>query len=168
MMPLALKYDPVFDIQQDLDRIRTAVQQGHSGGASAGTLLFPTSRAYIVTDKFKPVAIFDKLGPAFGTMLKLSLVSCPNDIDNPQASLYMDTLNTLRRIIHTRGFKCPYTVAVFIADSVCFHFKIPVEALLVFCDRLRDHDIIDREIWEILYDVGLDEPELDSDGDSVL
>jgi len=165
MKPLMLKHDPVFDIQQDLARIRSAVSDQHNASGSADTLLFPTSRAYIVTDKFVPVAIFDKLGPAFGALLKLSLVDIPSDIDNPKGSLYLDTLDMLRRIIHSRGVKCPYTVAVFIADSVCFHFKIPVEALIVFCDRLKDHDIIDREIWEILYDYGIDDPCLDADID---
>lgn len=164
MMPLALKYDPVFDIQQDLDRIRAAVQQ-RTNSQPDGTSLFPVSRAYIVTDKFKPVAIFDKLGPAFGALLKLSLATMPNDLDNVNGSLYIDLLNSLRKIIHSRGFKCPYTVAVFIADRVCFHFKIPVEALVVLCDRLKSHDIINRDIWEILYDCGLYEPDIDSDLD---
>ena len=164
MMPVQLKYDSVFDVQQDIGRIRAAVQQRHNS-APAGTVLFPVSRAYIVTDKFKPVAIFDKLGPGFGVLLKLSLATLPNDLENPQGSLYIDLLNSLRKIIHTRGFKCPYTVAVFIADRVCFHFNIPVEALLVFCDRLRDHDIVNRDIWETLYDYGVDEPGLDGDID---
>lgn len=157
MMPLRLKYDPVFDIQQDLDRIRAAVRQDNDR-ATADKLLFPTSRAYVVTDKFQPVAIFDKLGPAFGALLKLSLATTPNDIENLDGSLYIDLLNSLRKIIYSRGFKCPYTVAVFIADSVCFHFKIPVEALLVFCDRLRDHDIINRDFWEVVYDCSIYEP----------
>lgn len=165
MRPLMFKSDPVFDIKQDLARIRSAVSDQHNASVSADTLLFPTSRAYIVTDKFVPVAIFDKLGPAFGALLKLSLVDIPGDVDNKEGSLYLDTLDTLRRMVHARGVKRPYTVAVFIADSVCFHFKIPVEALIVFCDRLQDHDIIDREIWEILYDYGMDEPCLDTDSD---
>lgn len=164
MMPLRLKYDPVFNVQQDLDRIRAAVRQDNHR-PTANKLLLPTSRAYIVTDKFKPVAIFDKLGSAFGALLKLSLTTTPNDIENLDGSLYIDLLNSLRKIIHSRGFKCPYTVAVFIADSVCFHFKIPVEALLVLCDRLRDNDIIYRDIWEVVYDIGLDEPGLDGDPD---
>ncbi|MBS4068908.1 MAG: hypothetical protein KGZ62_09920 [Sulfurimonas sp.] len=166
MTPLTLKYDPVFNIQQDLDRIREAVLQGHRG-SSTKTLLFPTSRAYIVTDKFKPVAIFDKLGPAFGALLKISLATLPGNIKTPQPSLYIELLNSLRKIIRSRRVKCPYTVAVFIADSVCFHFKIPVEGLLVFCDRLRDHDIINRDIWEILYDCGIEEPGIDGDPDGV-
>lgn len=164
MFSVRLKYDPVFDIQQDLERIRAAVQQ-RDGSAPAGTLLFPTSRAYIVTDKFKPVAIFDKLGPAFGALLKLSLATVPNDIENQDGSLYIDLLNSLRKIIHSRGFKCPYTVAVFVADSVCFHFKIPVELLLVLYDRLRESDIINRDIWEIAYDIGAYEPGTDGDAD---
>lgn len=164
MISVRLKYDPVFDIEQDLERIRTAVQQ-RNDRALDGTLLFPTSRAYIVTDKFKPVAIFDKIGPAFGALLKLSLATIPDDIENQDESLYIDLLNSLRKIIHSRGFKCPYTVAVFIADSVCFHFKIPVELLLVLCDRLRDSDIINRDIWEIVYDLGIYEPGVDGDCD---
>lgn len=167
MLPLWLNCEPVFNVDKDLKKIRQAIKDSpcYTGRNVA---VFPTSRAYIVTRRLKPIAIFDKLGPGFGGLLKLALAMCPDDIDNPDGYVDVELMNTLRKAVHSRGFQRPYTVAVFVGDRICFHFNIPVDLLLVICDRLRDRDIVSRNLWEELYDFGIDDPQLDTESDGLV
>jgi len=154
-LPLHLKYEPHFDLDSDLDLIHEALCS-EPEKIRANVLMFPTSRAYIVNENLEPVAIFDGLGPAFGGLLKLVLAMTPEHIDNPENYADIEVMNKLRPAVNSPDFIKPYILAVFIADSVCFHLHISTDLMIVLCERLRDLDIVNRDLWEYLYDSGIE------------
>lgn len=156
MLPLRFKYEPVFDIDKDLNLIRKALTDKKPSRVDPKIVVFPTCRAYVVTEKAVPVAIFDRLGAAFGSLLKLALTVAPEHIDNPQGYRDVEVMNVLRKAVHSRGFKRPYTVAVFVGDQLSFHFAISLDLLLVLNERLADLDIVSRDFWEFIFEAGME------------
>lgn len=154
MLTLRLMSTPVFNVDNDISKIRTAVRAGEAVPANKVAPL-PCLRCYLVTADFEPMAIFDRIGAQqIGGLLKLALCFSSGHIDNPRGYRDLEIMNTLRPAVTSGGFKKPYRVAVLCADRVLFHFSIPVDLGLVLCERLAEFDIVDRGIWEGLYDAG--------------
>jgi hypothetical protein len=153
MLPLRLKKDPVFDIDKDIDKIEKAVS--NSGVQVPDNVTpFPTARAYILDEHFEPVAIFDRIDyPGFGGLLKLALTMKPNHIDNPAGHVDLWLMNEIRQMID-QDWTGPYTVAVMVGADVYFHFPAATDLVVVLCERMASYDIVDRRLFECVFDAG--------------
>lgn len=154
MLPLRLKYEPVFDINRDLDLLGAALQGDNETDIDPKVAFFPTSRAYIVTSDLEPVAIFDRPGAAVGGFIKLAITMTPDHIDNPMGLNDLKVMNALRNAVNSEDFKRPYRLAVFVADRLFLHVPISPDLMLVLCERLGELDIVDRGLWEFVFDAG--------------
>ena len=146
-----LEYEPVFDVEVDIDQIRmrkAGRKSGKGNFVAVNKTELPYLRAYILTRQYEPIAIFDRLlYDGFEAFIRVATCIGRDAIKNSTGYIQEELADLYRELMRRKKVKCSYRLALFNADVLVYHLLVPIDLVIYLHSRFSDNDIMDRRFW---------------------